>query len=135
VLVEIGRTVDAIATDPRLQAGLSKTWEARQAAGYEDHSRKIYQQQQSAIERSRKRITRATELFVDGTVDKLAYDALVAKARDEVSAAEKELAELEPSRTRAPEALPPLESITAAQRTTVSGVTKDRCTRQPAQNR
>ncbi len=113
VLVEIGRAVEAIANDPRVQAGLRNAWKARQTAGDEDHSRKI-RQLESAIERSRKRITCATELFVDGNVDKAAYDALVAKAREEISAAENELAALQPTRAKAPDSLPPLESVIAA---------------------
>jgi site-specific DNA recombinase len=112
-LEEIGRTADAITNDPRVQAGLRRAWQARQAAGDEDHSRKI-RQLEAAIERSRKRITRATELFVDGSVDKPAYDALVAKARDEASAAEKEIADLQPTKSRAQSTLPPLESVIAA---------------------
>ncbi len=51
---------------------------------------------------------------MDGNVDKAAYDALVAKAREEISAAENELAALQPTRAKAPDSLPPLESVIAA---------------------
>jgi site-specific DNA recombinase len=112
-LTEIGQTVDAMVNDPRVQAGLRKAWQARQTADGDDHSRKIHQLE-STIERSRKRVTRATELFVDGNVDKPAYDALVAKAREEIAAADAELADLQPSLTKAQNALPPLESVVVA---------------------
>jgi DNA invertase Pin-like site-specific DNA recombinase len=113
-LADVWRTVDAMVSDPpvRVQAELRKTWQARQTAGNDDHGQKIHQLK-LALERSRKRITRATELFVDGSVDKAAYDALVAKAREDVSAADKEIADLQPTTANSKSMLPPLEGIVA----------------------
>src|SRR5437870_2583607 len=63
-LTEIGHTVDAITSNPRVQTSLQKAWQARQSAGSDDQRRKVHQLELT-IERSKKRVTRATELFVD----------------------------------------------------------------------
>jgi hypothetical protein len=111
VLAEISTVIERLAaTNSTLQNGLSSAWTSLvrpdPASGRKQHVGRIEQIAATA----RRRITRATELFVDGSVDREAYDALVAKAREELAAAESDLALIRRDTTVAP-VLPPLETV------------------------
>jgi hypothetical protein len=67
------------------------------------------------VERSRQRISRGTELFVDGSIDRAAYDELVARARSEGATADNALAEVRRQPVRQP-SLPPLADVLRAMR-------------------
>ncbi len=67
---------------------------------------------EQAVERARQRITRGTEMYVDGHLDRPAYEALCAKARADMESADAELGRLrgvEPARS-----LPPLDVVLQA---------------------
>lgn len=112
VLDQIGAVIEALVTDQRVREGLRRAWNARQQASSPDNTSRI-RALEGRIEKSRQRITRGTELLVDGSIDKGAYDELVAKARRDADAAEIELAELNASKPTAPK-LPPIDQVLTA---------------------
>ena len=65
------------------------------------------------MQRARERIQRATTLFVDGMIEKDAYDDLVVKARADADAAETELATVRHESERPGPKLPPLDQVLA----------------------
>ncbi len=113
VLAEIGAALEAITSDPRVQAGLRRAWKTRQATDSPDTGQTVTRLE-AQIERSRQRITRATELLVDGTIERQAYDDLVAKARADMEAAESELPSLRREPGTIGPKLPPIEQVLAS---------------------
>lgn len=112
VLTQAGALIDAISDNARVQAALRQAWQQRQESGGSGRGQQT-RQLEATIERSRKRIARATELLVDGTIEKPAYDDLIRKARDDAAAAERELEDQRGAEATG-HALPPLESVLSA---------------------
>jgi len=75
VLEQIGALVNAIATDSRVQNTVRKAWQALHQAEEGDRDQRI-RQLESEVSRARQRMRRATEMFVDGAIDKPQYDDL-----------------------------------------------------------
>jgi len=114
VLADLGAVVDVIVTNSAVQAGLRKAWQVRQRhAESVDESVKI-RQLEAQVDWSRQRITRATELLVDGTIERQAYDDLVSKARTDMEAAESQLPSLRRETGPPRPKLPPLEQLLTA---------------------
>jgi site-specific DNA recombinase len=110
VLGVVGALMDALATDASFQVALRKAWHARQRGQRADNGAKV-RQLEATIERSRKRITRATELFVDGTIERGAYDDLVRQARADAETASSALdAARLGSNCQVPD-LPPIDEV------------------------
>jgi DNA invertase Pin-like site-specific DNA recombinase len=112
VLDEVSAVVEALAHEQRVQDALQRAWRSRQQAAAPDMTTRT-RLLEGRIERARRRVGRATELLVDGAIDKAAYDDLVAKARRELDTAEEQL---ELFRTTQPlrSKLPPLEHVLKA---------------------
>jgi site-specific DNA recombinase len=113
VLGEVGIALEGITTDSRVQAGLRRVWQARQASDNTDAGQQV-KRLEAQIQRARQRITRATELLVDGTIERDAYDDLVAKARTDAEVADAELVTMSRAMKRAAPKLPPLADVLAA---------------------
>jgi hypothetical protein len=110
----VGAVVDAVATDRRVRRALRKTWHApREERPSADQERRVGQLE-AMLERARGRVVRATELLVDGTIERGAYDELVRKARAEIAAAEAKLGSVSPGGPPAQPSLPPLADVLAA---------------------
>jgi hypothetical protein len=112
VLEELGAVLNGIVEDPRVQDGLKRAWQARQAPDDRDTGKQV-QRLENQIQRARQRITRATELLVDGTIERQAYDDLVAKARADADAAETELAAVSRSHQLSQVKLPSIDQVLA----------------------
>jgi hypothetical protein len=112
VLANVGTALEGIVSDGRVRDGLRRAWSQRQATDGADTTKQAHRLEVQ-VQRSRERIQRATTLFVDGMIEKAAYDDLVAKARADMEAAESELPSLrrEPGTTPT---LPPIEQVLAA---------------------
>jgi DNA invertase Pin-like site-specific DNA recombinase len=113
VLDQVGAVIDSLVSNPRVQTGIQRAWQARQAAEAPDTTKRV-QLLESQLQRARERIRRGTELLVDGTIERQAYDDLVAKARIDSENAEKELAETRLERQPSRTTLPPLEHVLGA---------------------
>lgn len=108
VLGEVGALLERVTTDPTLQVALRKQWDATQMPLAADT--KHVKQLEASVARGRQRIVGATEKFVDGDIDKSAYDALCAKTQASMKAAEDELARLRnTSQSHTP--LPPFDQV------------------------
>jgi hypothetical protein len=93
---------------------LRKTWQApREERPSADQERRVGQLE-AMLERARGRVVRATELLVDGTIERGAYDGLMRKARAEIAAAEAKLGSVSPGGPPAQPSLPPLADVLAA---------------------
>ena len=70
VMQQVGAVVEAVATDGRVQRALRTAWEApreeRQSADQERNVGRL----EAILERARGRVVRATELLVDGTIER-----------------------------------------------------------------
>jgi hypothetical protein len=115
VLHEMMDLLGAIATNPAIERGLRLVWaELRRRPKAADEVQRQARQFEATIERARQRIQRATDLFVDGELDKAEYDAKCARERRNIESAEQEL-----SRLRivdlTPE-LPPIDAVLALAR-------------------
>ena len=97
------------AGSPALEAAIRREWErVRQPSDHDDRRRRIQHLEQTA-EQARRRITRGTEMYVDGNLDRAAYEALCEKARADLDSAAAELARLrghQPAPT-----LPPIDDV------------------------
>jgi site-specific DNA recombinase len=114
VLERVGAMLDRVLTTQEVQAGLRRSWQQRQrseSGAAETRVRTL----EGHVERSRQRISRGTELFVDGSIDRAAYDELVARARSEGATADNALAEVRRQPVRQP-SLPPLADVLRAMR-------------------
>jgi hypothetical protein len=108
--VPITRLVDTLtSTDDALRIALRQAWaRLTQSVDSNDESRRIASLDQQ-IARLRQRMTRATEMFVDGQIDKTGYNSLRDKALADMSALEAELDRLHS--TPSIPSLPPLEVV------------------------
>jgi hypothetical protein len=113
VLAKVGMALEGIVSDGRVRDGLKRAWADRQTTDGNDTTKQAHRLE-AQVQRARERIQRATTLFVDGMIEKDAYDDLVAKARADMEAAETELPSLrrEPG-TTGPN-LPPIEQVLAS---------------------
>lgn len=93
VLDEVLSIIDGLARRPSLQSRVRKTWAASQRAELGNQGKQIAQLE-AQVQRSRQRIARATELLVDGTIEKTAYDVIISKSRADAENAQAELKEL-----------------------------------------
>jgi DNA invertase Pin-like site-specific DNA recombinase len=112
-LQRVGAMLDRVLHDPHVQAGLRRGWQQRQRSEdgvVESRTRTL----EGQIERSRQRISRGTELFVDGSIQREEYDELVARARAEGATAEAALGEVRRAPVR--QTLPPLSEVLRAAR-------------------
>jgi DNA invertase Pin-like site-specific DNA recombinase len=110
VLGQVGGVLDAVASDPNVQSGLRRAWADRQRTDGATGERRTRQLEGDA-QKARERIRRATELFVDGQLDKARYDDLCAGEQVKIDTAEHELAALGRLQSRAVPTLPPLEKV------------------------
>jgi hypothetical protein len=113
VLQSVGAVLDQVLKHPHVQAGLRRGWQQRQrsdAGAVDSRTRSL----EGQVERSRQRISRGTELFVDGSIQREEYDELVARARAEGAAAEAALGEVRRAPVR--QTLPPLSEVLRAAR-------------------
>ena len=114
VMHRVGAVVDAVATDGGVRRALRKTWQTpREERPSADQERRVGQLE-AMLERARGRVVRATELLVDGTIERGAYDELMRKARAEIAAAEAKLGSVSPGGPPAQPSLPPLADVLAA---------------------
>jgi site-specific DNA recombinase len=96
VLRQAGAMIERLANDPEVAGSMSASRRRRQESATPDTSI-ILRQLESDVARSRQRILRGTEMFVDGEIDRQSYDALYASEHKKIAAAE---AELESQRTK-----------------------------------
>jgi hypothetical protein len=114
VLSEVGELVEILtAREPRLQAELRRSWQARQRPDETAKEVVTVQNLRREADKARQRLTNAAVLLVDGTIDKAGYELLRDKAQADLDAAEAELARRSIAVARPPE-LPPLETVLAA---------------------
>jgi hypothetical protein len=112
VLDEVARVVDTAVTSlPDMQTALARAWEAlrhpeNDRGGFEARRQKQLQRQ---AEQARVRLTKAAVLFADGDIDKMGYELLREKAREDLEAAETELERHDPAEPSV--ALPPLDEV------------------------
>ena len=113
VLAQIAPVIEAAAALPNLQELLRLHWErlrGRSSDLAEFNARRVQQLEQAAA-RATERLTKAAVLYADGDIDKIGYELLRDKARDDLAAAEAGLAGLvQPD--RGPD-LPPFEAVVA----------------------
>src|SRR5262249_8380777 len=110
-LNRVSPLITALVAAPAVQARLERAWHAAQPAETADLTAQR-QGLERAAQQARQRLTQATEMVVDGVLDKDGYDGLVAKARADLDAADAELARL--TGTPAQEPLPALGDVLAA---------------------
>ncbi len=114
VLDQLCAVVDGIASDPRVQAGLRRAWQVQFAPDDLDTVGSKVKRLEAEIQRARQRIKRATELLVDGTIERDAYDDLVTTARADAESADRELATIDHASKRGRPRLPPLDDVVKA---------------------
>jgi hypothetical protein len=95
VLEEVGVLIEATtSSDARMQRALRRAWAALDQPN-DSHARaRAMRRLEQQATTARARVTKATEMFVDGAIDRAAYDALLDKARTDLNSAEAELATL-----------------------------------------
>ena len=110
VLADVAALLEAVMTPHgELRRALERAWTAlRPGEGTGERKRRIATLEQQAT-KMRQRMTRATEMYVDGHLTRQAYDDLTRKAHLELGAAETALAELRSMGTTS--ALPPLDEV------------------------
>jgi hypothetical protein len=95
--------------DQRLRAELYRAWEQlRRPTGMNEATHRT-KRLEAEVEKARARIRRATDLFVDGAIDKAEYDDKCRRERAELDVAQAELARLRAYRPPSP--LPPLDEV------------------------
>ena len=99
----------AASSDPRLRSALRRAWRQLEPSDESARARQQAQHLEQAAARSRQRIARATEMYVDGNLTRANYDALCAKNSADIEAAEAELARLRSA--SATPTLPPLDGV------------------------
>lgn len=114
-LSQVGTVLDTVTTrDREMAAGLERAWHALQVpSGEEDRTARRIDELRCQAERNRKRLTDATLMLVDRTIDKAAYDRLYAMVQGELDAIDVELARLHAAQPERP-VLPPLEVVLAS---------------------
>jgi DNA invertase Pin-like site-specific DNA recombinase len=90
VLAEVSVFVDQISGNHHVQAALRRAWQALQHPRDGRNVAVRLKQLERQAAQARDRLTRATELYVDGNLDKDGYDGLCNKARADLNCAEAE---------------------------------------------
>jgi site-specific DNA recombinase len=113
VLDEVSGVLDAVSgRDAQFRSTLRRAWEGLRSPAEGAERRKQVQALERDAERSRKRLTDAALLLVDGKLDALAYGELRMRVQAEMDAAEAELARLRG--VKADPTLPPLDEVLAS---------------------
>src|SRR5439155_5526065 len=92
VVAEVGELLEALA-NPGVERALHRAWRGLAEPETADTAAQRKTLERDAT-KARERLTRATEMYVDGQLDRDGYDGMVAKARAALEAAEQELARL-----------------------------------------
>jgi site-specific DNA recombinase len=110
VRAEMVALLDRLAeTDGRTKAALGRAWAALQAPCEDKQVDAQRRQLERTAEQARQRLLKAAEMYVDGKLDRDAYEGVCDKARADLDAASAALQRTEPA--TAPPTLPPLAHV------------------------
>ena len=110
VLGTVGELLEAV-DRPAVREAARRAWVERERAGRADGATKRIATLEQTLQATRRRISAASVKFLDGDLDRTAYDIVRADLQAELEAAEAELARLRGRERPAP--LPPMDAILA----------------------
>lgn len=110
VLTTVGEVLSAV-DQPRVRQAARRAWAERERAARADDAVKRIDVLEQQLQTARRRVSAASVKFLDGELDRIAYDLVRADLQAGLEATEAELARLR-GRAR-PTVLPPLDAVLA----------------------